>query len=318
MVTRNLKSLFFLLCLVLLVVLIWSMISMNRWNARNDYHQRSAGEKHCDLTSNRPILFQSDRDGDFEIFAVYADGSGLRQLTFNQVEDEYPVWSPDAREILFQSNREGHFDIYVMDPYGHNQVRLTDSRRDYFSASWSADGSRIYFDSLENGIYSINSMRRDGSDKRVFKKGGPQHSYVLTSCSPDGKHIAFTVSTARGWHIHILDVETGMEKVLTDRGGNCRPAWSPDGRYIAYVSTVTDGKGDIWTMRADGTDKRQITTSPDYDYCPTWSADGSKIVYAHAREKNQGNWMLYLISIAGGESVPLAHHPACSKSPHWY
>ena len=93
------------------------------------------------------IVFQSDRDGDWEIYVMNADGSNVVQLTHNSAADEYPVWSPDGKQIAFKSNRDGNFEIYVMDADGTNQKRLTNHPSNDEDPAWSPDGKHIVFHS---------------------------------------------------------------------------------------------------------------------------------------------------------------------------
>ena len=73
------------------------------------------------------IAFESDHDGDMEIYAMNADGSNVRRLTDNVIHDEGPVWSPDGERITFTSGPEDlDGDIWVMDADGTDRMRLTD------------------------------------------------------------------------------------------------------------------------------------------------------------------------------------------------
>ena len=64
----------------------------------------------------RYIAFESERDGNWEIYVMDSDGSNPRRLTDHPAEDKYPSWSPDGRHIAFQSSRDhGNYEIYVMD-----------------------------------------------------------------------------------------------------------------------------------------------------------------------------------------------------------
>jgi len=76
--------------------------------------------------SGSRIAFMSARDGNWEIYAVNLDGSGLKRLTNNGANDGLPAWSPDGRSIAFASNRSGAWAIWVMDATGDNQRKLFD------------------------------------------------------------------------------------------------------------------------------------------------------------------------------------------------
>jgi Tol biopolymer transport system component len=68
--------------------------------------------------SNSKIAFQRNRDGNFEIFTMSADGSAITRLTNNAALDLEPAWSPDGQRIAFRSDRDGNFEIYVMNADG--------------------------------------------------------------------------------------------------------------------------------------------------------------------------------------------------------
>jgi Tol biopolymer transport system component len=102
---------------------------------------------------------------DKEIWVFNADGSGLLQLTRNEVNDWLPRWSPDGSNIAFWSNRDDNREIYAMNADGTNQTRLTNKPEwcwDY-EPSWSPDGTKIAFTSTRNGNDEIYVMNADGS-----------------------------------------------------------------------------------------------------------------------------------------------------------
>ena len=83
------------------------------------------------------ITFQSNRDGDTEIYVMNKDGSNVMQLTHNTAGDTRPSWSPDGQQIVFFSNRDGDTEIYVMNADGSNVVQLTDNTAWDVNPSWS-------------------------------------------------------------------------------------------------------------------------------------------------------------------------------------
>jgi Tol biopolymer transport system component len=110
------------------------------------------------------ILFVSDRDGDYNLYVVDTDGTGLKRLTSHRAADYNPCWSPDGSKIAFVSDRSGNLDIYVMDSDGSNVVRLT-TYLGYDSApAWSPSGDRIVFESDRDGHSDLWIMDADGSN----------------------------------------------------------------------------------------------------------------------------------------------------------
>jgi len=126
-------------------------------------------------------------------------------------------------------------------------------------------------------IYSINS---DGSAQQLITPRGRVTPASSFSWSPDGKQIAY----ARGPEFHgqiiVLDVDgSGAKRLTTGRLGSANPAFSPDGRLIAFNREDKADYRQIWVMNADGSQKRKLTRSRQFNESPDWSPDGSKIVF---------------------------------------
>jgi Tol biopolymer transport system component len=118
------------------------------------------------------IAFVSDRAGDYDIFAMNADGSEPVNLTDHPADDTDPSWSPDGTKLAFITIRGDPFrpQLYIMDADGQNQVRVTNiSDIDPLHAAWSPDGTRIAFIGVgpfPNFIYDVYTVSIDGSDVR--------------------------------------------------------------------------------------------------------------------------------------------------------
>ena len=130
----------------------------------------------------RKLAFVSDRltpttpgpNPDVEIFVMNADGSGVRQLTVNDVVDESPSWSPDGRRLVFHRNlnpaveqgdyEHGNYEVFTMRADGTHQRNLTNSPNSQeLWPDWSPNGRRIALNSNRDGDHEIYTMRPDGS-----------------------------------------------------------------------------------------------------------------------------------------------------------
>ena len=119
------------------------------------------------------IAFDSDRDGNWEIYVMAADGSQPTRLTRNSAWDWFPAWSPDGTQIAFQSDRDGNHEIYVMAADGSQPTRLTRNSASDWSPAWSPDGTQIAFLSDRDGNDEIYVMAADGSQPtRLTRNSG--------------------------------------------------------------------------------------------------------------------------------------------------
>ncbi len=89
------------------------------------------------------VAFMSSRDGNWEVYAINADGSGLKRLTNNAARDGLPTWSPDGKSIAFVSDRSGAWAIWVMNADGSNQRKLFDLGGSYSSGDYDWTHERI-------------------------------------------------------------------------------------------------------------------------------------------------------------------------------
>src|SRR5262249_38378254 len=89
--------------------------------------------------ANGRIGFESERDGNAEIYSMEPDASNQTRLTQNAAADTDPAWSPDGRSIVFTSNRDGNDEIYTMNADGDGQTRLTTSPGSDSNPFWSPD-----------------------------------------------------------------------------------------------------------------------------------------------------------------------------------
>ena len=216
----------------------------------------------------RSIIYTSYRSGapDILISNIYAGtmetpskGSGQNWL---------PVFSPDGSKIAFTSNRDGNPEIYVMNRDGSDVRRLTNNPEIDSTPTWSPSGTQIAFASGRSGTPQIYVIGVDGAGIRRIS----QESYAdRPTWSPAPfNEIAFSARTGPGFDIKILSIATGETRQITfGEGTNESPAWSPNGRHLAFMSTRA-GRSQIFTVDRDGRNLRQITRDGN-NQTPNWS-----------------------------------------------
>ena len=214
------------------------------------------------------IAFASNRDGNFEIYVMNADGSNVTRLTNNAATDRDPAFSPDRSKITFISNRDGNSEVYVMNADGTNQTRLT---KGLFASRpvFSPDGSTIAFAGTSGGKLDIFLMNVNGSNLTPLTNN-PADDFA-PAFSPDGSKIAFTSDRDGNSVIYVINANGTSQSRLTDKASvNFDPAFSPDGSKIAFSSN-RDVNFEIYVMNANGTNQVRLTNNGATDTVPTWS-----------------------------------------------
>jgi TolB protein len=184
-----------------------------------------------------------------------------------------PSWSPDGTKIAFSSSRSGDPEIYIVDSSGTNLKRITDFKGPDVSPAWNPKtGSQIAWVSGRSGLPQIYTMASDGTNiQRLTDQGYA----VSPAWSPNGQFLVFSwvrhygPGSPGGADLYLMDLASKQWVQLThDEGHNDFPSWAPDGRHIVFQSSRS-GTEQIWTMLADGTDQKQITTA-GRNYEPDW------------------------------------------------
>jgi Tol biopolymer transport system component len=258
---------------------------------------------------NGKIAFVSNRDGNFEIYAMNADGTDQTCLTKNPALDGDPSWSPDGLKIAFHSNRDGNSEIYLMNPDGTNQIRITNNPADDIEPAWSPDGSKIAFASNRNGDYGIFVMNTDGTDQQ-YLAGGNHPAW-----SPDGSRIVFVSIRDGSNEIYVMNADgTNQIRITSNQFIELHPVWSTDGSKIT-VETNRDGTWTwgIYSMNPDGTGISRLTYESDGE--PSWSPDGTKIVFQSWR--NNAIPQIYIMNPDGTEQTRITFTSTLDSHPAW-
>jgi ABC-type sugar transport system substrate-binding protein len=262
------------------------------------------------------IIFDTDRDGNREIYRMAPDGSQLVNLTNNPAYDVEPAWSPDGSQIAFVSNRpqkqqEGGNYLYVMEADGSNVRQLT-FENESASPDWSHDGSQITY-SNKGDIYIIKA---DGSGQSINLTNSPERDEQPT-WSPDGSQIAWLSGDDGKWNIFVMNADGSHVLHLTENGQAYDVTWTIDGEIFSHWNHP-DGICSKCVMGADGSNARDAGGKGELQrFMPFRTLDGDR-VECISGDINTGNEEIYLV----GEIYPdiflnLTNNPGNDRNPDW-
>jgi hypothetical protein len=230
------------------------------------------------------------------------------QYSFNTGENKFMkewrtevAFSPDYRQVAYYgwpAAFSGKPGIYVANPdlSGERLVILGGAY-----PSFSPDGARLA--AQGGGIYVLNA---DGSGLRRLVEEGEYPAW-----SPKDNWIAHRACFGGSCGVWLTFADSGERKRVTSGGSDGQPAWSPDGKQLAYISKE-DGNFEVYRINHDGSGALRLTNEGHSDGLPVWSPDGKWIAF---RSDRSGTWAIYVIRPDGSDLRKIVDAPVL---PVWF
>lgn len=225
-------------------------------NANNSYPIASP--------DGRWIAFQSDRDGDFDIYIMNTGGGQLQRMTFNTVPDRIASWSPDGQWIVYSSDPDGNgfYELRRVTLDGLNDELILNNGQRIGHPRYSPDGRYIIFttgtDPRNAGTWEIGRLDTETNELVMLTNNNTRDASPIFSL--DGQTILYITFDGADNAIATMDINGNNQQILYDTTGNDWAAsYSPDGQYIVFTSNV-EGEDQLYLMTAAGRSAQSITS----------------------------------------------------------
>lgn len=309
-------KLFSALSLILSIILFLSFGGLETVGSRWSHYSGGGsyiGSNPVFSPDGTKVIFSSPSTGHGDIYTIDIDGSNHKRLTMSKDYEGEPIYSPDGSKICYvRENRyKGHSQIYIMDIDSNNQKKLTTNLKYSHSCSFSfsPDSKQIVFNDDSQTRLGISLINCDGSNLKHLNIAGSNPTF-----SSDGRSIYYYTVKDNGSpnyeivavEIWKLDVNTLNKQLISVIEGELYEIrYAPDFEKIVYVAWQGEPQQyqQIFIANIDGTSITQLTHSKELKSTPSFSYDGSKIIFLSEPQGRGGDIMIMNSDGSGLKSI---------------
>ncbi len=229
------------------------------------------------------IAFESNRDGGWQVYVMDKAGKNVRQITNGEVEHRRPSWHPNGQQLLVEKIRAGFAELILVDIYSKSKqkINLNNQFKAPLFAKYAASGDKIAFsakaeDSLHHlFIFELLSNKQISIVKSKEKIHFP-------NWSPTTNRLAFfSRKDTEGQDDEIYELNLNTKKItrltVLPKHNFC-PSYSPNGKLIAFASSMEKNRPEIFIMNHSGKKMRRITFNENGDTLPNWHPSGDHLL----------------------------------------
>ncbi|QQS42873.1 MAG: PD40 domain-containing protein [Acidobacteriota bacterium] len=243
----------------------------------------------------KQIAFETNRNGNWDIYVMKSDGSDQKALTSGKADDRYPRWSPDGASVMFVRAEDGRSDLFAVDPEGRAVKRLAEIEGDELFPDWHPSGKKVAYTSGK--LPDTDLFELDLATGRVIRKWSTTFRDLWPRYSRDADVVFFSRrdSNDEEDEIYVANSRLGNMARLTRLPGNdfC-PAWSPDGNRIAFARVDPESGRSISVLERRSGKISEFGRGFERVTEPDWSPDGKKIAYTAQKD---GIWDVWVETV---------------------
>lgn len=269
------------------------------------------------LRQGGTIAYTVRERGQTDLWLVGIGSDNPIRITNDPTDERDPAWDPSGQRLAFASRRDGNWELYVYDMPTQEIERITLDLSFQAGPVWSPDGLYLAYESYQGDNLNIFAQRVDGSEPPIPITQHPSPDYSPAWSPSPGRQIAFVSLRDGNQDIYVVDLNTSEATNLTNTPAinEDYPAWSPDGRYIAY-SAVDAGREKVFVKAVDAPQEAPRVIA--LGRRPSWAPDGASLIFA-VDSTDETQSYLYAVPFGrdGGVATEVVSVPYGATSPNW-